>query len=170
MDGGGPAHGHSGHGEAVAGVAPAGAREPAALKPECQRLVAGRSFTVGCPRVALAMVKGFKRMESKSKTAHCLAAGWYYVHVGSATLPAAVVDKCAAAIQSTWPEAPEASTLPRSCIYGAVLLGKVVDASALDDPWAFEELPKAHVILETREFRSPVPNLKGKQNVWCNGE
>eukprot|EP00959_Pyramimonas_sp_CCMP1952_P470297 9496394-Pyramimonas_sp.AAC.1 len=131
---------------------------------KCPRLAPGRAFTVGCPRVAVAMLKGFKRIESKPETSNCMPVGWYYLHVGKRPLQPAMADKCTIAMEATWPGAPEADALPRSSVYGAVLVGKVVDASALETPWAFAEWPKAHVILESHELQSPIQGVKGQQS------
>ena len=121
-----------------------------------------RAFTIQGPQVALAMLRGSKRIESRKRR---MAAGWYYLHVGRQSINS-LPPECSAALRQTWPDAPEEASLSKSCVVGMVCLGKVIQASKVENPWVCASLPLVHEIVATVEFRSPVRWEKGKQAVW----
>lgn len=120
-----------------------------------------RAFTIQGPQVALAMLRGSKRIESRKRR---MAAGWYYLHVGRQSINS-LPPECSAALRQTWPDAPEEASLSKSCVVGMVCLGKVIQASKVENPWVCASLPLVPEIVAI-EFRSPVRWEKGKQAVW----
>ena len=62
-------------------------------------------------------------------------------------------------------DAPEEASLSKSCVVGMVCLGKVIQASKVENPWVCASLPLVPEIVAI-EFRSPVRWEKGKQVVW----
>ena len=89
-----------------------------------------RAFTIQGPQVALAMLRGSKRIESRKRR---MAAGWYYLHVGRQSINS-LPPECSAALRQTWPDAPEEASLSKSCVVGMVCLGKVIQASKVEKP------------------------------------
>ena len=113
--------------------------------------------------MALAMLRGYKRIESRK--GRRLPAGWYCLHVGQKSLRGQPPE-CSQALQRVWPDAPSEDALPTSCVVGMVCLGKVLQCQLVDDPWKCESLPLVHVIDATLEFLQPVLQVRGQQGVW----
>ena len=88
-----------------------------------------RVCTVRGAQMALAMLRGQKSGENRGRR---WQAGWYNLHVGKQDLRQA----CVGPLSRTWPDAPDASALPRSCIVGQIRLGPAALAEGVDDPWA----------------------------------
>ena len=72
---------------------------------------AWRTFTIHGSQVGRAMLRGYKRIESRKRR---LAAGWYYLYVGRQSLQV-LPPECLAALQKTW---PKACTLSMCLKYG----------------------------------------------------
>ena len=123
---------------------------------------AWRAFTIQGSQVGVAMLRGYKRIESRKRR---LAAGWYYLHVGRQSLQA-LPPECLAALQQTWPQAPPEEDLSKSCVLGMVCLGKVIPADKISNAWVCKSLPLVHEITASIEFTQEVPWPKGKQAVW----
>ena len=110
--------------------------------------------------MALAMLRGYKRIESRK--GRRLPAGWYCLHVGQKSLRGQPPE-CSQALQRVWPDAPSEDALPTSCVVGMVCLGKVLQCQLVDDPWKCESLPLVHVIDATLEFLQPVLQVRGSK-------
>ena len=124
-----------------------------------------RCITVHGPQMALAMVRGIKRVETRKRP---LRLGWYSLHIGLKNLEA-FLPEGPSLIERTWPDAPAASTLKKGCIIGRVYFDKVVSceaAATAGHMWALCSSGSfSMVISKAQEFPAPILNVKGKQNV-----
>lgn len=122
-----------------------------------------RTFTVSSAGVALAMLKGKKPVENRSQNWWPL--GWYLLHVGRE--PGHVKPDWQQALQLTWPDVPNESTLPHSCIVGKLRFGRIVRGDTLNHPWVLASSGNwCYIIEESIEFAEPILDIKGNQCVW----
>ena len=136
-----------------------------------------RAFTVQGPRMAEAMVKGLKRVESRPRP--LFAPGWYFLHKGKKT---GFDEEYAQELQSLLPEhssgsMPEHSSgsMPEvavedacstGAIVGMVCIGKQLRHSDLPNhQWVQESRPVVYEITKCMQFAAGVP-LAGQQGVW----
>ena len=123
-----------------------------------------RCFTVRGSGIALAMLRGLKRIETRRVGWWPL--GWYNLHVG--LKPPSL--ECCEVLAREWSHCPaEDDSLLRSCIVGQVRLDKCyqVDGSATPDPWYIATAGNfCYTIGAAREFQTPVSNIKGRLGIW----
>ena len=136
-----------------------------------------RAFTVQGPRMAEAMVKGLKRVESRPRP--LFAPGWYFLHKGKKS---GCDDEYAQELQNLLPDhssgsMPEHSsasmlevavedTCSTGAIVGMVCIGKQLRHSDLPKhQWVQESRPVVYEITKCMQFASAVP-LAGQQGVW----